>query len=143
MSARSNLKALIEGSEHYPDTWTVYDFPTRLQTFEDATKPVAIVIEQRELEAGSTSPDEHGIPISVDLLVWVVVDGTRGVRLPQLEDELEAAAETMIRILEPLADDAWNGAATRDAYDEQKPAYRFPVSGTGRIAPPTPTDPEE
>lgn len=131
MSARSALAALIRDAA--PDTWDVIGYPTRLRTFDDPNKPVAVVVEQRGLATGSTSPDDNGIPISTTLAVWVVVDGSRGDNPDVVEDELEAATEQMIRILEPLPEHVWDGEATRDAYDNQKPAYLFTIRADGAL----------
>ena len=133
MSARSALAALVRDAA--PETWDVIDHPKHLPPFDDARKPVAIVIEQRTYTAGRFSPDGARIPIDVALLVWVVVDGSRGDDEGDLEDELEAAAEQMIQILEPLQGHAWDGTATRDNYDEQKPAYQFPIAAPGDLTP--------
>lgn len=132
MSVRSALRDLIAG--HAPDTWEIYPYPLQLQPFEDAAKSVAIVIEQRTLTAGRNSPDaENGIPVDVELTVWVVVDATRGDDREQVEDDLEAAAEQMIRILELLPDQSWDGTATRNQYDPQKPAYDFTIRHPGAL----------
>ena len=133
MSARSDLGALIEAGA--PDTWVVIPYPTRLTTFDDPTKPVAVVVEQRAFASGNTSPDDNGIPISVTLSVWVVVDGARGDNSDVIEDELEAAAQQMIRILQPLPEHVWDGEGTRDAYDNQKPAYLFTIRADGALTP--------
>jgi hypothetical protein len=133
MSARSDLGGLIAANA--PDTWDVIPYPTRLATFEDPAKTVAVVIEQRGVSSGNTSPDDNGIPVAVTLAVWVVVDGARGDGADAIEDDLEAAAEAMIRILEPLPEHVWDGEATRDAYDQQKPAYLFTIRAAGALTP--------
>lgn len=133
MSARSELADLIKATA--PDTWDVIAYPTRLTTFDDASKPVAVVVEQRAIASGNTSPDENGIPVAVTLAVWVVVDGARGDNPDVIEDDLEAAAERMIRILEPLPEHVWDGETTRDAYDNQKPAYLFTIRADGALTP--------
>ncbi|MCC2032454.1 hypothetical protein [Microbacterium allomyrinae] len=136
MSARSELKQLIE-AQTPPATWEIYDWPTRLRTFDDAGKPVAIVIEQRTVAASRFSADENSIPLEVGLLLWVVVDAARGDELRDVEDDLEAALEQMIRILEAagLPDHVWDGNAVRDEYDDQKPAYQITISATGALTP--------
>jgi hypothetical protein len=131
MSARSDLAALIQGAA--PATWDVIGYPARLRTLDDPAKPVAVVIEQRNIASGATSPDANGIPVAVTLAVWVIVDAARGDNAGETEDELEAAAETMIRILEPLPDHVWDGDAARDAYDNQKPAYLFQIRAAGAL----------
>jgi hypothetical protein len=133
MSARSDLAGLIEAVK--PATWTVYPYPANLGPFEDSSHPVAIVIEQRTILSGATSPDDNGIPVGIDLIAWVVVDGTRGDSLADTEDLLEQAAEQMIRILEPLPTHVWDGTAARDQYDPQKPAYQFPIRAAGALTP--------
>lgn len=143
MSARSDLKALLE--PRAPEGWDIFDYPTRLRTFDDPTKPVAIVIEQRTYKLGRFSADENGTPIDAELLVWVVVDGARGDDLDEIEDDLEAALEQLIQILESLELPAhvWDGTATRDEYDDQKPAYQLSLTAAGYLTPPAPTTPEE
>lgn len=136
MSARTDLADLI--AQDAPDTWEIYAYPASLAPFDDATKPVAVVVEQRTIAAGTTSPDANGLPVGVELLVWVVVDGALGDNPADLEDTLEAAAETMIRLLEPLHGHEWNGDAIRDNYDTQKPAYQFTIRATGAITEETP-----
>lgn len=131
MSARSDLAGLIAAAA--PGSWNVIPFPTRLTTFDDPAKPVAVVVEQRGIASGTTSPDGNGIPVAVNLAVWVVVDGARGDNPDVIEDDLEAAAETMIRILEPLPEHVWDGEGTRDAYDNQKPAYLFTIRADGAL----------
>lgn len=131
MSARTQLADAIRAEA--PETWTVYGFPTRLRTFDDPAKPVAIVVEQRGLEADRFSSDGARIPVVVSLAVWVVVDGSRGGNSDDVEDLLEGSAESMIRILEPLADPVWDGTAERTSYDEQKPAYQFTLRVSGHI----------
>lgn len=132
MSVRSDLAELITAGA--PDTWEIYPYPLQLSTFEDAEKPVAIVIEQRMMTAGRTSPDdENGIPVDVELTVWVIVDATRGDNREQVEDLLEAAAEQMIRILEAIPEQSWDGTATRNQYDPQKPAYDFTIRAVGAL----------
>lgn len=131
MSARSDLAELITAGA--PDTWEIYPYPLQLGTFEDATKPVAVVIEQRTMTAGRTSPDENGIPVDVELTVWVIVDATRGDNRAQVEDQLDDAAEQMIRILEAIPEQNWDGTATRNQYDAQKPAYDFTIRAAGAI----------
>lgn len=132
MSVRSDLADLITADA--PDTWEIYPYPLQLGTFEDAEKPVAIVIEQRTMTAGRTSPDdENGIPVDVELTVWVIVDATRGDKREQVEDLLEDAAEQMIRILEAMPEQSWDGTATRNQYDPQKPAYDFTIRAAGAL----------
>ena len=132
MSARASLRDFITASA--PDTWEIYGYPTQLGPFEDASKPVAVVIEQRTMTAGRNSPDdENGIPVDVELTVWVIVDATRGDNRDQVEDQLEDAAEQMIRILEAIPDQWWDGTATRNQYDPQKPAYDFTIRAAGAI----------
>src|SRR5690606_5893138 len=116
-----------------PDSWAVYGYPIKLPPFDDASKPIAVVVEQRSVTSGAASPDGQRIPVELELLVWVVVDGARGDSEEQTEDELEAAAEAMIRLLEPLPTHTWNGAATRTEYDPQKPAYQFVVALGGAL----------
>ena len=136
MSARSDLKDLITASA--PAGWEIYGYPTQLGPFEDASKPVAVVIEQRTMTAGRNSPDdENGIPVDIELTVWVIVDATRGDSRDEVEDELEDAAEQMIRILEAIPDQWWDGVATRNQYDTQKPAYDFTIRAAGAITPET------
>lgn len=152
MTARAALKQAI--APHAPATWEIYDYPTRLRTFDDPAKPVAIVIEQRGLKLGRFSADENGTPIDVELMVWVVVDAARGDDLDVIENDLEAAAEHMLRILEDLGlpDHVWDGTANREDYDDQKPAYQIPITAAGALTPepddevdpdPEPTTPEE
>lgn len=132
MSVRSELRDLIAADA--PASWEIYPYPLQLGPFEDAAKPVAIVIEQHTLTAGRTSPDTvNGIPVDVELTIWVVVDATRGDDREQVEDELEAAAEQMIRILEALPDQSWDGTANRNQYDAQKPAYDFTIRAAGAL----------
>jgi hypothetical protein len=131
MSARATLAALI--ADAAPNTWDIIAYPTRLAPLDDATKPVAIVVEQRNVAAGGFSPDGVSIPVSVTLAVWVVVDATRGANPDEVEDELEAAVEQMVRILTPLPEHVWDGNATRDAYDNQKPAYLFTIRADGAL----------
>jgi|GEM_PF-5106876 len=131
MSARSSLAELITAAA--PATWDVIPYPTRLQPLDNDDKPVAIVIEQRTLTAGNTSPTETEIPVDVELTVWVIVDASLGRDRNEVEDLLEEAAEGMIRILEQLPDDNWDGVATRNQYDEQKPAYDFTIRAQGSI----------
>jgi len=131
MSARSVLADLIRAGA--PADWDVIGHPTRLGPFDD--KRVAVVVEQRGFASGNTSPDANGIPASFNLAVWVVVDGTRGDDVDALEDELEAAAEHMVRLLEPLPTHVWDGEATRDNYDNQKPAYVFQIRADGAFTP--------
>lgn len=131
MSARSDLADLIQASA--PDTWEIYPYPLQLGTFEDASKPVAIVIEQRNIGASQFSPDGVEIPVAVELAVWVVVDATRGDSRADVEDLLEDAAEQLIRILLKLPDDSWDGTAERTGYDAQKPAYQFTIRAAGAI----------
>lgn len=131
MSARSDLAGLIAAVA--PLTWTVHPAPVKLTPLDDADKPVAVVVEQRAMVSGTTSPDQNGIPVQVELTVWVIVDGARGEDLATIEDQLEDAAEEMIRILEPMPNHVWDGTATRDFYDEQKPAYQFTIRASGAI----------
>lgn len=131
MSARSDLAGLIR--EHMPDSWQLHDHPIGLLPFDDAGKPVAVVIEQRSITAGTTPPAGDQLRVGVELALWVVVDGSRGADSGDLEDQLEAAAEQMIAILEPLPEHVWDGAAVRDAYDAQKPAYQFTIRAAGAL----------
>ncbi|MFB4348477.1 hypothetical protein [Microbacterium sp. CR_7] len=131
MSARASLRDFITASA--PEAWEIYGYPTQLGPFEDASKPVAIVIEQRTMTAGRTSPDENGIPIDIELTVWVIVDATRGDNREQVENQLEDAAEQMILILEAIPDQWWDGVATRNQYDPQKPAYDFTIRAAGAL----------
>lgn len=132
MSVRSTLRDLIAADA--PAGWEIYPYPLQLGSFEEADKPVAIVIEQRTLTAGRNSPDaENGIPVDVELTIWVIVDATRGDDREQVEDQLEEAAEQMIRILEALPDQSWDGTATRNQYDTQKPAYDFTIRAAGAL----------
>lgn len=131
MSARSDLADLIGAAA--PNTWKIYPYPARLDTFEDPAKPVAIVVEQRTVTAGTFSPDALLTPVQVELVVWVIVDGSRGEDPAALEDRLEEAVEQMIRILEPLPEHAWTGGAARDDYDPQKPCYGFTIRLGGTL----------
>ena len=135
MSARSELKALIEPLA--PAGWEIFDYPVGLRGFDDPQKSVAIVIEQRTIAASRLSPDPNRIPVDVGLTVWVVVDAGRGKQLRDVEDDLEAALEQLLRILEGagLPEHVWDGTATRDSYDDQKPAYQITISATGAITP--------
>lgn len=133
MSARSDLRDLIAASA--PEGWDIIPYPTQLDPLDNADKPVAIVIEQRTLTAARTSPDENGIPVDIELTVWVIVDATRGNDRPEVEDRLELAAEQMIRILEQLNEQSWDGTATRNQYDPQKPAYDFTIRAHGALIP--------
>lgn len=133
MSARSQLQELIEASA--PETWEVHAHPLSLPPLDDPTKPVAVVIEQRAITAGAFSPDANGIATRLELLIWVAVDATTGGDLGDVEDLLEAAAEAMILILEPMPDHVWDGTATRDKYDDQKPAYQFTIRAAGALTP--------
>lgn len=131
MSARSDLAGLIAAVA--PDTWDVIPHPTRLRTFDNPAKPVAIVIEQHAIQSGPFSPDGVAIPVEVALAVWVVVDGSRGEEAGPIEDQLEDAVEQMIRILEPMPDHVWDGTAERGSYDDQKPAYQFTIRAPGAL----------
>lgn len=131
MSARSSLAELITAAA--PTTWDVIPYPTKLAPLDRHGKPVAIVIEQRTLQAGKTSPTATEIPVDVELTVWVIVDASLGRDRNDVEDILEDAAFEMIRILEQLPDDNWDGVATRNQYDEQKPAYDFTIRAQGSI----------
>lgn len=133
MSARSDLRDLIAADA--PEDWEIIPYPTQLNTLDDPRKKVAIVIEQRTITSGRTSPDADGIPIEVELVVWVIVDATRGDDRDGVEDRLEAAAEQMIRILEQLPDHVWDGSTTRNQYDPQKPAYDFTIRAHGALIP--------
>ncbi|OJU42020.1 MAG: hypothetical protein BGN97_04500 [Microbacterium sp. 69-10] len=134
MGARHDLRDLIAASA--PDTWDIIAYPTQLSPLDNPAKPVAIVIEQDTIASGDTSPDdEHGIPVTVTLNVWVIVDATLGSDREQVEDDLEAAAERMIRILEQLPDQWWDGTANRNQYDPQKPAYDFTIRAAGALTP--------
>lgn len=131
MSARTALRDLIAADA--PADWDIIAHPKKLGPLDDHRKPVAIVIEQRTLTAGRTSPDENGIPVDVELVVWVIVDATRGDDADEVEDRLEAAAEQMIRILEALPEHNWDGTTTRNQYDPQKPAYDFIIRAQGAL----------
>lgn len=131
MSARSDLAGLIAAQA--PDTWQIYPYPATLRTFDDPAKTVAIVVEQRTVTAGTFSPTDLLTPVQVELVVWVVVDGSRGEDPGNLEDRLEEAVERMIRILEPLPEHAWTGGAARDDYDPQKPCYGFTLRFGGNL----------
>jgi hypothetical protein len=131
MGARHDLKTLIAAAA--PDTWEIYGYPTQLTPLDDATKPIAIVIEQRSITAGTFSPDGDSIPVAVEIAVWIVIDASTGRDRDELEDELEAAAEQMIRILLPMPNDVWDGAAERTSYDAQKPAYQFTIRAAGAL----------
>lgn len=122
-----------------PVGWDLVDRPKRLGAFLPGVL-VTIVIEQRGLATDRFSSDGESIPVQSELAVWVIVDGSQGTDEGELEDRLELAAEWMIRELEVLVDEAWDGTAERGAYDAQKPAYQFPVRVTGTIEQ---TDPEE
>lgn len=116
-----------------PADWEIHHVGVRLRSFSDPEKLVAIVVEQRGLVASRFSSDGVEIPVEVNLSVWVIVDAARGDSSEVVEDRLEEAAETMIRILDPLTDSAWDGVADRTAYDEQKPAYQFNLRFAGTI----------
>jgi hypothetical protein len=131
MSGRSQLADLIAASA--PETWEIIPHPTRLRPFDNPAKPVAIVVEQRAIQSGKWSPDGVSIPVETAFAVWVIVDGARGADAGPTEDDLEAAAETMIRILEPLAAEVWDGTAERGSYDDQKPAYQFTIRAAGAL----------
>lgn len=133
MSARTDLRDLIAAAA--PAEWDVIPYPTQLDPLDDAAKPVAIVIEQITIASARTSPDDAGIPVDVELHVWVVVDATRGDDRGEVEDRLEAAAEQMIRILEQLDEQVWDGTANRNQYDPQKPAYDFTIRAHGALIP--------
>lgn len=133
MSVRSELAAAITADESKPPRWEIFDRPRRLPPFTDPSWDVAIVIEQRGLMASRFSSDGVEIPVEISVSVWVVVDGSRGDDDGTIEDRLEEAAEAMIRILEPLAAPVWDGTAERTSYDEQKPAYQFPLRVIGKI----------
>lgn len=138
MSARTDLQQLIAPAA--PSTWEIYPYPVKLAPLEDAAKPVALVIEQRTIAAGQFSPDDAGIPVVADLAVWVVVDATRGDDLADVEELLEDAALQLIRILQQLPEDNWDGTAERTSYDPQKPAYQFTISAAGTIEPAADTE---
>jgi len=131
MSARTDLAALVTAAA--PANWEVHPYPTQLSTFDDPAHDVGIVIEQRTMTTGAFSDDPDSLPVVVELALWVIVDGSRGEALGDLEDRLEAAAEQVVRILAQLPHDVWNGTATRDAYDAQKPCYQFTISAAGAL----------
>lgn len=132
MGARHDLRDLIAADA--PAEWDIIAYPMQLPPLDDPAKPVAIIIEQRTLTAGRTSPDEvNGIPVDVELTVWVIVDATHGDTREQVEDLLEDAAEQMIRILEAIPEQSWDGTATRNQYDPQKPAYDFTIRAAGAL----------
>lgn len=131
MSARTDLAGLIDASK--PAGWKVHPQPINLPPLDDPAKPVAVVVEQRELATGQFAPDGATIPVQATLAIWVVVDGSRGDSPGDVEDRLELAAEQLVRILEPLPDHVWDGTATRSAYDPQKPAYLFEISAAGAL----------
>jgi hypothetical protein len=131
MSARSDLKTLI--AEHAPATWELYGYPTQLGVLDDPNKPIAIVIEQRNITTGEFPPDGESIPVVVEIALWIVVDATTGRDRDELEDELEQATEQMIRILLPMPENVWDGAAERTSYDAQKPAYQFTIRAAGAL----------
>lgn len=133
MGARHDLRDLIVAGA--PDHWVVIGYPAQLNTLDDPSKPVAIVIEQRTITAGRTSPDANGIPVDVELTVWVIVDASLGGDRDDVEDRLENAAEQMIRILEQLDEQSWDGTAGRNQYDPQKPAYDFTIRAHGALIP--------
>ena len=131
MSARSDLRDLIAADA--PDDWEITAYPAQLGPLDNPAKPIAIVIEQIAIAAGRTSPDAKGIPVSVELHVWVIVDATRGDDRDEVEDRLEDATEQMIRILETLPEHNWDGTANRNQYDPQKPAYDFTIRAEGAL----------
>lgn len=131
MGARGDLKTLIEAGA--PATWDIIGYPTQLGVLDDPAKPIAIVIEQRNVAAGKFSPDGDSIPIDVELVVWIVVDATQGDDRDELEDLLEESVEQMIRLLVPMPNDNWDGTAERTSYDTQKPAYQFTIRAPGVI----------
>ncbi|QMU97981.1 hypothetical protein FVO59_12795 [Microbacterium esteraromaticum] len=133
MGARHDLRDLIAAGA--PDGWEIFGYPAQLNTLDDPTKPVAIVIEQRTITAARTSPDANGIPVDVELTVWVIVDATLGETREEVEDRLELAAEHMIQILEQLDAQTWDGTAGRNQYDPQKPAYDFTIRAQGALIP--------
>lgn len=133
MGARHDLRDLIVASA--PADWDVIGYPKQLAQLDNPAKPVAIVLEQRTITAGRTSPDADGIPVEVELTVWVIVDAALGEDRDAVEDRLEAAAEGMIRILEQLDEQIWDGTATRNQYDPQKPAYDFTIRAPGALIP--------
>lgn len=134
MGARHDLRDLIAADA--PADWDIIGYPTQLAPLDNPHKPVAINIEQRSITTGRTSPDEAGnIPVLVELTVWVIVDATRGADRDEVEDRLEAAAEQMIRILEKVPDQWWDGSATRNQFDPQKPAYDFTIRAAGALTP--------
>lgn len=139
MSARSDLRDLI-ATDPAASSWEIYPYPVKLAPFEDATKPVAVVIEQRNIVAGTFSPDDSGIPVASDIALWVVVDATRGDSAEHVEDQLEDAALDVIRILQRLPEDNWDGTAERTSYDPQKPAYQFTITAAGKITPDADTE---
>lgn len=131
MGARTDLAALISAAA--PAGWDVIPYPTQLQPLDNPDKPVAVVIEQRAITAGRTSPDPNGTPVAVELTVWVIVDASRGDDRADVEDRLEEAAEALVLIFEELPDDMWDGTATRNQYDPQKPAYDFTIRAAGAL----------
>lgn len=133
MSARSQLADLIAAGA--PDTWAIHRAPRSLAPFDDPAKPAAILIEQANITAATTSPTAAGIPVDLELWVWAMVDSSRGDDADALEDALEDVLEGMVAILAELPEHVWDGAAERTNYDEQKPAYRFTIRAAGAITP--------
>lgn len=129
VSARSVLADLIRADA--PDTWQVYGYPIKggaISTAMTAAQPVAVVVEQRTIAASRFSATPESIPVELGLTVWVVVDGTRGETAEVIEDRLEGALESLIRILSSLPDHLWDGTAERSTYNEQQPAYSFLIN---------------
>lgn len=134
MSARQQLADLIR--QNAPETWEVFGHPAKgaeLTNFQFAAKPVAIVVEQRSIQAGQFSDDGVTVGVGVILGVWVVVDGARGGTPADVEDTLEIAVEEMVKLLAPFPDHVWDGVAERNSYDEQKPAYLFTITAAGDL----------
>lgn len=106
-----------------PKDIAVTGYPKQLEPF-DADTRAKVVVERRSIGPGSTQSS-----YIERFNLWVVTDLRDE---EQNEDELDAATDDVLEALRVIPWIGWTDDAERTMYDEQKSAYRIPITIKGK-----------
>lgn len=121
MTTRSELAATL--NPLLPADIVVVSYPTGLDPFDGETR-AKVIVERRSIAPASTQS-----AYLEEFNLWVVTDLRDE---EQNEDDLDAATDDTLEALRAIEWVGWTTPAERTMYDEQKSAYRIPITIKGK-----------
>lgn len=117
MATRSEVAAALKPL--MPDDIVVTAYPRQLDPF-DADTRARVIVERRSIGPASTQSS-----YIERFNLWVVTDLRDE---EQNEDELDSATDDVLEAIRGVSWIGWTDDAERTMYDEQKSAYRIPIT---------------